>query len=101
MSTASAAEEEMGGFAIERCLERLCEAVYRLHRGEVELEVLAPEIDWADLRGFGNRLRHEYDRLDSEQIDRILRQLPQLRDAAARLKQCFDPEGQPNSRPMA
>jgi len=46
--------------AVERCLERICEAAVRLgdHAGR-----LVPNQPWADIRGMGNRLRHAYDRL--------------------------------------
>jgi uncharacterized protein with HEPN domain len=47
--------------ALERCLERICEAAFRL--GEKAAE-LAPSQPWADIRGLGNRLRHAYDRID-------------------------------------
>lgn len=46
--------------AVERCLERLCEAAFRLGDQAAEL---APNQPWADIRGMGNRLRHAYDRL--------------------------------------
>jgi uncharacterized protein with HEPN domain len=54
--------------AVERCLERLSEAVTRIHRAGVDLEPLAPEIPWSEIRGIGNRLRHAYDRIDSSII---------------------------------
>ena len=47
--------------AVERCLERICEAAFRL--GEKAAE-LAPSQPWGDIRGMGNRLRHAYDRID-------------------------------------
>lgn len=47
--------------AVERCLERVCEAVYRLAD---QAEVLMPGQPWNDIRGMGNRLRHSYDRLN-------------------------------------
>jgi uncharacterized protein with HEPN domain len=40
--------------AVERCLERICEAAFRL--GEKAAE-LAPSQPWADIRGMGNRRR--------------------------------------------
>jgi uncharacterized protein with HEPN domain len=46
--------------AVERCLERICEAACRL--GE-EAARLVPNQPWGDTRGMGNRLRHAYDRL--------------------------------------
>ena len=47
--------------AVERCIERVCEAAYRL--GE-RAEELMPGQPWGDIRGMGNRLRHAYDRVD-------------------------------------
>ena len=51
--------------AVERCLERVCEAVYRL--GE-RADELMPGHPWGDIRGMGNRLRHAYDRVNTEII---------------------------------
>ena len=46
--------------AVERCLERVCEAARRLGDDAV---VLVPDQPWNDIRGMGNRLRHAYDRI--------------------------------------
>ena len=46
--------------AVERCLERVCEAVRRL--GD-QAERLVPGHPWGDIRGLGNWLRHAYDRI--------------------------------------
>ena len=46
--------------AVERCLERICEAAVRLGNHATRL---APDQPWADIRGMGNQLRHAYDRL--------------------------------------
>ena len=51
--------------AVERCLERVCEAAHRL--GE-RAAVLMPGQPWADIRGMGNRLRHAYDRISIDVI---------------------------------
>jgi uncharacterized protein with HEPN domain len=45
--------------AVERCLERICEAAHRLGP---RAAALMPEQPWHDIRGMGNRLRHGYDR---------------------------------------
>ena len=45
--------------AVERCVERVCEATVRL--GE-QADELMPGQPWSDIRGMGNRLRHAYDR---------------------------------------
>ena len=47
--------------AVERCLERICEAAHRLGGRAAQL---MPNQPWSDIRGMGNRLRHAYDRLD-------------------------------------
>ena len=47
--------------AVERCIERVCEASHRLGR---LAEELMPAQPWSDIRGMGNRLRHAYDRVD-------------------------------------
>lgn len=52
---------EMTRDAVERCIERICEAAHRL--GE-RAEDLMPGQPWGDIRGMGNRLRHAYDRVD-------------------------------------
>lgn len=65
--------------AVERCLERISEAPAKL--GPLAAE-LAPEQPWNDIRALGNRLRHEYDRIDAARIWGILRDdLPGLRAA--------------------
>ena len=62
--------------AVERCLERICEAVYRL--GD-QAEGLMPGQPWADIRGMGNRLRHAYDRMNLDVIWNTIREdLPSL-----------------------
>jgi len=51
--------------AVERCLERVCEAAHRL--GERATELM-PSQAWSDIRGMGNRLRHAYDRISLDVI---------------------------------
>jgi uncharacterized protein with HEPN domain len=51
--------------AVERCMERVCEAAYRL--GERAAELM-PHQPWSDIRGMGNRLRHAYDRVSLDVI---------------------------------
>jgi uncharacterized protein with HEPN domain len=63
--------------AVERCLERICEAAFRL--GEKATE-LAPSQTWSDIRGLGNRLRHAYDRIDVDVLWNTVRNsLPTLK----------------------
>jgi len=54
-------QNEAARDAVERCIERVCEAAHRL--GE-RAEQLMPDQPWGDIRGMGNRLRHAYDRVD-------------------------------------
>ena len=51
--------------AVERCMERVCEAAHRL--GEHAAELM-PNQPWGDIRGMGNRLRHAYDRISLDVI---------------------------------
>jgi uncharacterized protein with HEPN domain len=63
--------------AVERCLERICEAAFRLGGKAAEL---APSQPWADIRGLGNRLRHAYDRIDLDILWNTVRdRLPSLK----------------------
>lgn len=67
--------------AVERCLERICEAAVRL--GDAA-EELVPGQPWPDIRGMGNWLRHAYDRVDRDTIwDTVHANLPGLRDGVA------------------
>jgi uncharacterized protein with HEPN domain len=63
--------------AIERCLERICEAAFRL--GD-RAGALLPEQPWPDIRGLGNWLRHAYDRVSFDVIwDTVENDLPRLK----------------------
>jgi uncharacterized protein with HEPN domain len=72
--------------AVERCIERVCEAAHRL--GERAAELM-PEQPWGDIRGMGNRLRHAYDRISLDVIwNAASKDLPNLAvDARRSLKQ--------------
>jgi uncharacterized protein with HEPN domain len=83
--------------AVERCIERVCEAVYRLG---ADAETYMPGQPWNKIRGMANRLRHGYDAIESETVwDTATIRLPSLRaeaDAAlARLIQEHGPPGTP------
>jgi uncharacterized protein with HEPN domain len=65
------------GDAIERCLERIREAAFRL--GDRTGELL-PGQPWPDIRGLGNWLRHAYDRIRFDVIwDTVQNDLPALK----------------------
>jgi uncharacterized protein with HEPN domain len=51
--------------AVERNLQRMSEAAIRL--GD-RAEELCPGPPWRDIRGIGNWLRHQYDRIDLETV---------------------------------
>jgi uncharacterized protein with HEPN domain len=68
--------------AVERCLERICEAAFRLARAAA---ILMPDQPWADIRGMGNRFRHGYDRIDLDIVWNTVRnRLPSLKADAQR-----------------
>jgi uncharacterized protein with HEPN domain len=68
--------------AVERCLERISEAVKKLGP---EIEEREPGIPWRNVRGLGNVLRHQYDDVDDRTIRGIVEQdLGTLRDACVR-----------------
>lgn len=74
--------------AVERCLERVCEAAFRL--GDVAAELM-PDQRWSDIRGMGNRLRHAYDRIRFDVLWNVItKNLPALKveaqHALARLR---------------
>lgn len=47
--------------AVERNLQKISEAAIRLGQ---DAETLCPGPPWPDIRGLGNWLRHQYDRVD-------------------------------------
>ena len=66
--------------AVERCLERICEAAHRM--GD-RAAVLMPDQAWEDIRGMGNRLRHAYDQIDLEIVWNVVTErLPSLKTDA-------------------
>lgn len=54
--------------AIERWLQNITEAGFRL--GD-KAAVLCPDVDWPNMRGLGNRLRHADDLIDAERIHNV------------------------------
>jgi uncharacterized protein with HEPN domain len=51
--------------AVERCLERICEAARKL--GDT-LDTKYPEVEFAKLRQLGSVLRHDYDDIDTNML---------------------------------
>jgi uncharacterized protein with HEPN domain len=80
--------------AVERCLERICEAAHRLGPAAAEL---MPRQPWNEIRGMGNRLRHAYDRIDVGVIwNTVHARLPELMsDARSALAGLEAAGGQP------
>jgi uncharacterized protein with HEPN domain len=82
MSREAFAANEMAVYAAERCLERICEAVFRLGPRMTEL---MPNQPAAKIRGMGNRLRHAYDNVDLDFVwDTLQESLPSLKADAER-----------------
>jgi uncharacterized protein with HEPN domain len=68
--------------AVERKLQLVSEAATRLGN---QAEVLCPGLPWRNIRGIGNWLRHQYDRVDLETVWNTVRDdLPQLKSAVLR-----------------
>lgn len=65
--------DEKSRSAVERQLLIMSEAAIRLHHMDHDLAAkLAPEVDWAGVRGMGNVLRHRYDDMDLDIIIDVL-----------------------------
>ena len=63
--------------AVERCVEIVSEASRHL---PATLTAAYPNIPWGDIRGIGNRLRQEYQRVDDEIIWFVAtKSLPELK----------------------
>lgn len=77
--------------AVERCLERVCEAVHRLSDRADEL---MPGHPWGDIRGMGNRLRHAYDRVSLDIVWNTARErVPVLAADARRVLERYGRSG--------
>ena len=78
--------------AVERKLLVISEAAVRLG---AQADVLCPGLQWPNIRGIGNWLRHQYDRVDIETLwNTVTDDLPPLKVAVNR---ALDP-GPPASR---
>ncbi|MBS0562449.1 MAG: DUF86 domain-containing protein [Proteobacteria bacterium] len=92
MDSAAFGKNEWARDAVERCIERICEAAHRLG---ARAEALMPEQPWRDIRGMGNRLRHAYDRVNADIVwNTAVLRLPSLAAAArAALDDLSNPQG--------
>lgn len=80
MDAGAFAENQLVRDAVERCLERICEASSKL--GDMAA-FLMPDQPWQKIRSLGNFLRHEYDAVDEDRLFAIVRDdLPALLAAA-------------------
>lgn len=84
---------DMEHMAVERCIEVKSEASRHIPD---ELTSPHPSIPWHEIRGIGNRLRHEYQRVDDTIIWlAVTRSLPELKLAIeamiARLESAHPP----------
>jgi uncharacterized protein with HEPN domain len=68
---------------VERALQIVSEAARELPQ---EWRDASPEIAWPQITAFGNRLRHEYYKIDHRILSNILSiELPRMRPVVARL----------------
>ena len=65
MNLVEFSEDEKTISAVERELQKISEAAIRLG---VDAERLCPGPQWRDIRGIGNWLRQQYDRIDLETV---------------------------------
>src|SRR3954453_8918483 len=72
-------EEPMRIAAVERHLQKISEAAIRLSD---QADILCPGIPWRNIRGIGNFLRHEYDRVDLDTVwHTVIDHLPPLKSS--------------------
>jgi uncharacterized protein with HEPN domain len=65
--------------AVERCLQRITEASIRI--GAAGMAKIAPDVPFMEVRGLGNILRHEYEKIDLATVwDTLRHDLPVLRE---------------------
>jgi uncharacterized protein with HEPN domain len=74
MSFAAFSEDAKTIDAVERCLQRISEAVIKL--GEARMAEIAPSLPVHAVRGLRNTLRHDYDRVDVRTIFTTARDSP-------------------------
>lgn len=68
--------------AVERCIERMAEAMIKI--GPRRMAAIAPDIELPGVRQLGNILRHEYDQVDVRLVHAIVvERMPRLRVACA------------------
>jgi len=79
MSYDDFADDMRANDAVERCLERICEAARKI--GD-RYDAKYPEVEFAKLRDFGSKLRHDYDLVLSDRVwMAVTKHLPLLKAA--------------------
>jgi uncharacterized protein with HEPN domain len=81
MTAARFAADEKTQDAVERCLERICEAARKL--GD-SLDAAYPEVEFPKLRQLGSVLRHDYDDIDADILWRTVTERLDSLEAACR-----------------
>lgn len=77
------AAEQMRVDAVERCIERMAEAMIKI--GADRMAAIAPDIPLPGVRQLGNILRHEYGEVDTRLVYAIVvERMPKLREACER-----------------
>ena len=78
LDLAAFAADERTVDAVERCLQRITEAVLKI--GPERMAAISPKTPVDAVRGLGNMLRHDYDQIDLGIVWRTVREsLPELR----------------------
>ena len=77
------AAEQMRVDAVERCIERMAEAMIKI--GADRMAAIAPDIPLPGVRQLGNILCHEYGEVDTRLVNAIVvDRMPNLREACER-----------------
>ena len=85
------AANEQAELAVKYALLIISEAAVKL--GDIATD-LCPNIPWREIRGLGNRLRHDYDTIDITRLWLLLeRDLPLLKTACAMALRVLDEKG--------
>jgi uncharacterized protein with HEPN domain len=83
MDAEALGRDERTLLAVERLFQRITEAVIQI--GAEDMARIGPDLPVRNIRGLGNRLRHDYRDIDPELLLRTARdELPALRAAAER-----------------
>lgn len=83
------ADQGMPYDAVRMCFLEISEAAVKL--GALA-ELHEPDIAWSAIRGFGNHLRHSYDEMDLNAIERAVADIDRLDSACRRAIERLDRE---------